>query len=160
MKLEARSNTLMQGNWSGRQNSAMIEQRQLCLYHRPLTTGCSLAGGKLFASHRLRPRIHHNPFSDHLVVHARSPCVSPGAPINLSCEIESSISDLARMTIRKVASKTGTLCLGTGHGDATPDDPVPWSEEDPLLSGQECSPLVCEGRSRDCCGLHSAWKSY
>lgn len=46
-----------------------------------------------------------------------------GGPINLGCEVETSISDLAQLIVKKVASSTGHPCVGIRYGDATPDDP-------------------------------------
>ena len=45
-------------------------------------------------------------------------------PVNLGCEDEISINDLARIVVQRVASITGNREAGIKHGDAMVDDPV------------------------------------
>jgi UDP-glucuronate decarboxylase len=55
-----------------------------------------------------------------------------GGPINLGCEAEMSINDLARVVVRRVASMTGQQEVGIQYKEAMADDPMRRRPDCPL----------------------------
>lgn len=47
-----------------------------------------------------------------------------GGPINIGCEVETSIIDLAELVVQKVSKLAGGKLAKIRHGEALPDEPV------------------------------------